>query len=86
MNHFYVRDEESAKRCRASRDSQESITVSGVDTMDGKVKTYMGIVQSVEDYGPSSAPGRRWRITLSSNQAADIFKTGHKGSKQASTP
>jgi hypothetical protein len=42
----------------------EAIAVSGVDTIDGKVKLYRGVVQSVEDHGTASARGRRWRVTI----------------------
>ena len=64
MNQFYVPDEESANRCHDSRDHKAPIAVSGVDTIDGKVKLYSGVVQSVEDYGTTSAHGRRWRVTI----------------------
>jgi hypothetical protein len=64
MNQFYAPDEASAKRCHDSRRQKESITVSGVDVIDGKVKAYTGVVQSVEDFGAASPWGRRWRITI----------------------
>ena len=38
MNRFYVPDEESANTCHYSRDHKAPIAVSGVDTIDGKVK------------------------------------------------
>ena len=47
-----------------SRDHKAPIAVSGVDTIDGKVKLYRGVVQSVEDHGTASARGRRWRVTI----------------------
>ena len=64
MNQFFVPDEESANRCHDSCDHKTPIAVSGVDTIDGKVKLYSGVVQSVEDHGTASAPGRRWRVTI----------------------
>jgi hypothetical protein len=64
MNQFFVPDEESANRCHDSCDHKTPIAVSGVDTIDGKVKLYTGVVQSVEDHGTASAPGRRWRVTI----------------------
>ena len=57
MNRFYVPDEESANTCHYSRDHKAPIAVSGVDTIDGKVKLYRGVVQSVEDHGTASARG-----------------------------
>jgi hypothetical protein len=64
MNRFYVPEEESANTCHYSRDHKAPIAVSGVDTIDGKVKLYRGVVQSVEDHGTASARGRRWRVTI----------------------
>ena len=63
MKRFYVRDKESANTCHYSRDHKAPIAVSGLDTTDGKVKLYRGVVQSVEDYGPS-ARDRRWRVII----------------------
>jgi hypothetical protein len=65
MRHFYVPDEESAKRCHYSRDHKTPITVSGIDIIDNKPKLYPRVVvQSVEDYGASARRGRRWRVTI----------------------
>lgn len=65
MKQFYVPDGPSAQRCHDSHRQQESITVSGIDVTDGKVKPYTGVVQSVEDLGASAPLGRRWRVTIS---------------------
>ena len=64
MNRFYVPDEGSANTCHYSRDHRAPIAVSGVDTIDGKVNLYRGVVQSVEDHGTASPRGRRWRVTI----------------------
>jgi hypothetical protein len=64
MGQFYVPDGESVKRCHESRQHQRSITISGVDATDGKVKPYTGVVQSVEDCSASAPLGRRWRVTM----------------------
>ena len=65
MHRFYVSDDGSAHTCHYSRDHNAPIAVSGVDTIDGKVKLFRGVVQSVEDYGTASASGRlRWRVTI----------------------
>ena len=72
MNRFYVPDEESASTCHYSRDHKAPIAVSGVDPIDGKVKLYRGVVQSVEDYGTTSARGRRWRVTILDSKVQGI--------------
>lgn len=78
MSQFYAPDEESAKRCHASRDQKSPDTFSGVDAIDGKLKPYTGVVQSVEDLGAVAPQGRRWRVTiLNSNYATPNFKLGH---------
>jgi len=64
MSQFYVPDDESAKRCHESRNQRLSIEISGVDTIDNRVKLYTGVVQSVEDHGDKSPPGGRWRVTM----------------------
>ena len=64
MSQFYVPDEHSAKRCHEARNEKKPITVSGVDVLDGTVKPYTGIVQSVKDHAPSAPQGRRWRVSM----------------------
>jgi hypothetical protein len=64
MNRFYVPDEDSANTCHYSRDHNAPIAISGVDAIDGKLKLYRGVVQSVEDHGTASERGQRWRVTI----------------------
>lgn len=64
MATFYIPDEESKKRCDQSRNLKISDTFSGVDAIDGQVRVYVGVVQSVEDHGEKAPDGRRWRITI----------------------
>ena len=64
MSQFYIPDSASKQRCDESRNNSAADTFSGVDTLHGDVGIYTGIVQSVEDMGPSSPQGRRWRVTL----------------------
>jgi hypothetical protein len=65
MRHFYLPDEESAKRGHYSRDHKAPVTVSGVDVIDNKPKRYTGVVvQSVEDHGATAPRGQRWRVTI----------------------
>jgi hypothetical protein len=52
------------QRNAVTRLEKKLITVSGVDVPDGTVKSYTGIVQSVEDHGPSAPQGRRWRVSM----------------------
>lgn len=64
MNQFYAPDEESKRRADKSRNLRQPDTFSGVDSIKGTVQKYTGIVQSVEDLGPGSPDGRRYRITM----------------------
>jgi hypothetical protein len=64
MTQFYIPDEESRRRCEISRDSQRPDTFSGVGSITATVKIYTSVVQSIEDNGPGSPVGRRWRVTL----------------------
>jgi len=61
---FFAPDEEAAARARKSLAQQTPETFSGVDILDGQVKTFAGIVQLVEDNGASVAVGKRWQIAL----------------------
>jgi hypothetical protein len=81
MNQFYVPDGPSAQRCHDSRDQQKSITISGVDSTDGQVKPYTGVVQSVEDFGASATLGRKWRVTMrvSESGAASMQQERSRG-------
>jgi hypothetical protein len=64
VSQFWIPDEESEKLCRNSRDHKKPTSVSGVDTISGKVRFYTGVVQSVEDNGAIAPQGRRWRVTM----------------------
>jgi hypothetical protein len=64
MSQFFVPDVESMRRCEWSRNHTKTVAVSGVDFMDGRVRLYRGIVQSVEDNGGGAPDGRRWRVTM----------------------
>jgi hypothetical protein len=64
MKQFYVPDEMSKRRADSSRDRQQPDMFSGVDSVTGTVQAYNGVVQSVEDLGPRSPDGRRYRITM----------------------
>jgi hypothetical protein len=64
LSQFFVPDVQSATRCEESCATVKSITVTGVDALDGKVKAYTGVVQSVEDHGESKPLSQRWRVTM----------------------
>ena len=63
MKQFYAPDEASANRCRRSA-HKKPITVAGVDPITSKTNLYDGIIEAVEDRGPASQAGRRWRVTI----------------------
>jgi Mlc titration factor MtfA (ptsG expression regulator) len=50
------------RRCNGSRDDQILITITGV-SLDGHIKAFAGIVQSVE-HNLDRDQGRRWRVTI----------------------
>jgi hypothetical protein len=50
------------RRCNESRDHQILITITGL-TLDGHIKAFTGIVQSVE-HDLEHDQGRRWRVTI----------------------
>jgi hypothetical protein len=61
---FFAPDEEAATRARKSLAQQTPATFSGIDILDGQIKTFAGIVQLVEDNGASVPVSKRWRIAL----------------------
>ncbi len=61
---FYIPDAESMRLCERSRSDGKPVTVSGVDYLDGKLRLYRGVVQTIEDYGHGAPDGRRWRVTM----------------------
>jgi hypothetical protein len=64
MTQFYVQDALALNRCYQSCAHKQSTTI-GVDAIDGKVKWYTGVVQSVEDSGAVSQKERRRLVTIS---------------------
>ena len=61
---FYISndDEADVQKCKESRDSRTSTTIIG-RTIDGFIKPFTGVVQSVE-HDLARAPGTRWRVTI----------------------
>jgi hypothetical protein len=64
MSQFYIGNDDAAdvQKCKESRDSRTSITITG-RTIDGFIKAFTGVVQSVE-HDLARAPGARWRVTI----------------------
>jgi hypothetical protein len=38
--------------------------LTGVDTLDGQSKRFVGVVSSVEDMGKNALDGRQWRVSI----------------------
>ena len=62
VSQFYINSEKDMQQCRESIVSRRAITISGL-TGQGKVSTFSGFVQSIED-GHSIYPDYPWRVTM----------------------
>jgi polysaccharide pyruvyl transferase WcaK-like protein len=62
MSQFYIASEPDADRCRRSQISRTVITISGLN-LKGKVQSFTGVVQSVDDDTKRHVQ-KRWRITM----------------------
>jgi hypothetical protein len=51
VNQFYVPDLASKQRCDVSRDNGNADTFSGVDAIHWNVGMFVGVIQSVEEFG-----------------------------------
>lgn len=60
--HFYIGNDD-AERCKESFQYRKPIAICGTDTLTGRVKSYAGVILSVEA-ASSESPGERWRITI----------------------
>jgi hypothetical protein len=66
MTAFFISStnpEADLQRCDESRKFLSRLVITGA-TQQGEIKMFEGVVQSIEDYGDNSPPGRRWRVTL----------------------
>ena len=68
---FWARDNESAHRAKESQRRKDINTFSGVDVIDGKVKSFSGVVVAVEDFSGRSPDGRRWRVSIRDKEPAN---------------
>lgn len=64
MSQFYVSDVASAGHCQHSLHDRKPITVSGIDVSDERMKTFTGLVQSVQDVENERSQGHRWLVTM----------------------
>jgi hypothetical protein len=66
VSQFYISaadPQNDVRRCRNALISGTPITISGANDK-GEIRTYTGVVQSVEDQGERVAKAHRWRITI----------------------
>lgn len=61
--HFYVDGDEAAERCKTSFRTRTPIAIGGTDAMTGRIRSYSGVVLSVEPTAVDVA-AERWRITM----------------------
>jgi hypothetical protein len=61
---FWAADLGSANRAKRSSITGRSETFTGVDTLDGQSKRFVGVVSSVEDMGKNALDGRQWRVSI----------------------
>lgn len=74
MSHFYV-GSNRALDCFSSRDFGRTITISGAGVEDDAVKSFTGVVQSI-DHEPKSVRGREWSIIMTDTKARSGKRTG----------
>jgi hypothetical protein len=61
---FWARDVDCANRAKRSRITGRSDTFRGVDTLDGQLKGFIGVISSIEDVGENASDGRQWRVSI----------------------
>ena len=61
---FWAPDLEFATRATQSGSSRRPDLFIGVDTIDGQVKPFRGVVWGIEDYGEKAPGGQRWRVSI----------------------
>jgi len=66
--HFYIDDDIEAERCKQSIQGHTPTTVSGFDTMTGRINRYSGLVLAVD---PVGSFGNHWRITIDAGYIPD---------------
>jgi len=75
--HFYISSDDDAERCRHSFEFGQPISVGGTDTLTGRVKSYAGIVLSMEP-AYADSPGERWRVTIDTPNPANEIRSIHR--------
>jgi hypothetical protein len=64
--HFLIDSDEDAERCRKSLQTRTTTVVTGFDPMTGRIRSYSGVVLTVE---PIESLGEHWRITIETGDA-----------------
>ena len=62
MSQFYIDNQKDLRRCHQSMETQWPLLITGM-TIDGHLKTFRGIVQSIDEIGDRE-DGIHFRITL----------------------
>jgi hypothetical protein len=60
---FYIDSDDAAERCKESVKFKKPIAIGGADTLTGQIKSYTGVVLSVEQ-SLAGAQGERWRVAI----------------------
>jgi hypothetical protein len=74
QQHFYISSSNDAELCRQSFERGQPIAIGGTDTLTGRVKSYSGVVLSMES-AYSDSPGERWRVTIDTGTAANNLRS-----------
>jgi hypothetical protein len=60
--HLFI-DAEDAERCMESLNHQKLIAIDGADPLTGRVRSFRGVIVSVERAAAES-PGQGWRVAI----------------------
>jgi hypothetical protein len=66
MTQFYLSTgcpQVDAKTCQESQFYKRRIAIAGESVVNGRIESFTGIVQSVEEF-PTEPIDRRWRVTI----------------------
>jgi hypothetical protein len=74
--HFYISSDQDAERCRQSLECGQPIAIGGTDTLTGRVKSYSGVVLSMES-AYTDSPGEHWRVTIDTGNGANALRSVH---------
>lgn len=63
--YFYIDNDADAERCKESFHCKKPVTIGGTDTLTGRIRSYTGVILSVEERHTQNL-GERWRIAIDS--------------------